>query len=399
MNCVSYLVSFGANIWACDNEHHTALEAAALTDREEIIKFLDSSATEQELKHKKVVEKRKIKALEDAEKNIKRYNRLQEESKRRLEKERKLALDKEIVDITDSNVTPVEKPTGMKKLFNTIRGKKHDTVKSSGPRMYSEHFAGLGTQRGRGGVQKVLNKKGSDQDFRDQSGVRSVRSMPGLRRDNQIMYVKGQNRVNGHNGGDQNGDNTSHLSYTHSESDVGKLNGDSGIVSDEYEDGEAGLFNRPKFGNLTFLNRPMNLTHMMELTADSTKGQDEVDEGTADNGHGVNGESDSIGSVGTLAHRLEKLPWSEEDLEPLDDDEEEETEFSALELFLAAHNLTEFLPTFTKEKVDFDALLLLSEEDLIQMGLPLGPRRKIKDALQRRKDLAEEPGVVFDTRL
>ena len=39
MNCVTFLVSFGANMWALDNDFHTALDAAALNNRNEIVRW------------------------------------------------------------------------------------------------------------------------------------------------------------------------------------------------------------------------------------------------------------------------------------------------------------------------------------------------------------------------
>uniref|UniRef100_A0A8C5R1J8 DDHD domain containing 2 n=1 Tax=Leptobrachium leishanense TaxID=445787 RepID=A0A8C5R1J8_9ANUR len=40
-------------------------------------------------------------------------------------------------------------------------------------------------------------------------------------------------------------------------------------------------------------------------------------------------------------------------------------------------NLSEFLKVFEKEKMDLDALVLCSEKDLADLGIPLGPRKKI----------------------
>lgn len=68
-------------------------------------------------------------------------------------------------------------------------------------------------------------------------------------------------------------------------------------------------------------------------------------------------------------------------------------------LFLAAAGLTDFIPTFAKEHIDLDALMLLTEEDLISMKLPIGPRRKLLKAIKERNEALEDPGEVQDSQL
>lgn len=75
LNCVSFLVSFGANIWMIDNDMHTAQDVAALEDKEDIVKMLDAAQNEQRRKHPKVIQKLKEKAVKDAETNLKHYER------------------------------------------------------------------------------------------------------------------------------------------------------------------------------------------------------------------------------------------------------------------------------------------------------------------------------------
>lgn len=74
-NCVSFLISFGANIWTMDNDMHTPLDIAALENREDLVKLLDAAQNEQMRKNPKVVQKLKEKALKDAENNLKHYER------------------------------------------------------------------------------------------------------------------------------------------------------------------------------------------------------------------------------------------------------------------------------------------------------------------------------------
>lgn len=52
MNCVSFLVVFGANLWALDHDLHTPMEIAAMHNRREILEYLDKAAAKQEATNK-----------------------------------------------------------------------------------------------------------------------------------------------------------------------------------------------------------------------------------------------------------------------------------------------------------------------------------------------------------
>lgn len=124
---------------------------------------------------------------------------------------------------------------------------------------------------------------------------------------------------------------------------------------------------------------------------------------------------DSIGSAGSLARR--HIRWEDEyeinddadddatDVsdDDEDDDEEEEDEedeeMNPLSVVLAAVGLSEYLPLFESERIDLEALSLLTEDDLKTLGMPLGPRRKLDKAVQERIKTMEDPGAVLDSRL
>ncbi|XP_063304488.1 phospholipase DDHD2 isoform X1 [Pelobates fuscus] len=59
----------------------------------------------------------------------------------------------------------------------------------------------------------------------------------------------------------------------------------------------------------------------------------------------------------------------------------------ALDNVLQELGLTEFLTVFEQEKIDLDALVLCSEQDLVDLGIPLGPRRKIIQYVKHRGGL------------
>uniref|UniRef100_A0A8B9SWE5 USH1 protein network component sans n=1 Tax=Anas platyrhynchos TaxID=8839 RepID=A0A8B9SWE5_ANAPL len=153
------------------------------------------------------------------------------------------------------------------------------------------------------------------------------------------------------------------------------------------DSGHDSLFNRPGLGTMVFRRNYVS------------------SEGDTD-GLGVKLRSrlqrspslnDSIGSANSLQERnAEDLPWDEVEL-GLDDDDEPDT--SPLETFLASLHMFEFISILKKEKIDLEALMLCSDNDLKSINIPLGPRKKIVDAIQRRRQTLERPDVIVDTEL
>ncbi|TWW82067.1 Usher syndrome type-1G protein -like protein [Takifugu flavidus] len=108
-------------------------------------------------------------------------------------------------------------------------------------------------------------------------------------------------------------------------------------------------------------------------------------------------DEDSIGSALSLQERnAQELPWEEVDIS-LDGDLEPEN--SPLETFLACQGLSEFMQIFLREKIDLQALLLCSDQDLTSIHIPLGPRKKLLEACKSRLDTLEEPDTIEDTEL
>lgn len=74
---------------------------------------------------------------------------------------------------------------------------------------------------------------------------------------------------------------------------------------------------------------------------------------------------------------------------------EEEAEAAAPDIsrLLVNLNMSEYIDTFAKEKIDIEAAKLLSEDELKELGLPMGPRKKLQRAL---KDLQESQEKAVD---
>ena len=54
--------------------------------------------------------------------------------------------------------------------------------------------------------------------------------------------------------------------------------------------------------------------------------------------------------------------------------------------WLARLGLDKYIEAFTENEVDFDALRHLGEDDLKELGLPIGPRRKVLAAIAALDD-------------
>nr|AAI18963.1 Ddhd2 protein [Mus musculus] len=88
---------------------------------------------------------------------------------------------------------------------------------------------------------------------------------------------------------------------------------------------------------------------------------------------------------------------------------EDRGDASTLEEDLKKLQLSEFVTVFEKEKVDREALALCTDRDLQEMGIPLGPRKKILNHFSARKNSFDPvayriepmvaPGIEFEPML
>uniref|UniRef100_A0A8C7AEY9 SEC23 interacting protein n=1 Tax=Neovison vison TaxID=452646 RepID=A0A8C7AEY9_NEOVI len=76
----------------------------------------------------------------------------------------------------------------------------------------------------------------------------------------------------------------------------------------------------------------------------------------------------------------------------------ENEEVLSLQETLEALSLSEYVSTFEKEKIDMESLLMCTVDDLKEMGIPLGPRKKIanfvKQKAEQKKAAAEKKAVM-----
>lgn len=397
INCVSFLVNFGVNLWALDNSLHTAKEIAGIKGHNAILTFLDKETARRGDQNKKYVEKLKAKAIKDADKRIKKYKKMQEEMRKKesklLNKTQKQAKKLRVAEPSHNGNDRNDQPRPS--IITTPIHKDSIFLQPS----YSElvHPSNGTAKTHITGVQKILRKvqptyPNSDFKIRetDSEGNSTVRSIiNGVRRDSEVLLVPKNDN--------QNGDKKKHIGDVFTETG-GKIyeptttNGDDNDQVMVHE--PPSMFDRAGFGNYTFRRSSLSST-LQSIPNGELNGyhDDDNDSVKANNLH--NGTSnDSIGSAGSLVRRSRRPNrWSSYN----DDDDYHDD--SALEMFLTANDLRNCLLLLRRERIDLQALLLLKERDLEELGLAMGYRKKLMEAINHRKEALVDAREVYDSKL
>lgn len=108
LDCLFFLVSFGANIWCLDNDYHTPLDMAATKNHMDCIRYLDSIAAKQTSLNPKMVGKLKDRAFRYAERRIKDCVKMQKKHHKRMERK----FHKETSEASTSDVMSFSSYTG-----------------------------------------------------------------------------------------------------------------------------------------------------------------------------------------------------------------------------------------------------------------------------------------------
>ena len=295
----------------------------------------------------------------------------------------------------------------IKSLTMAIRGSKINGKAGSGAGKSYSDIAGLSHSTGaRGGVAKRISQRraeemnGEGADFKisdtDESGKRTLRSLPdgqGVRGASaEVMYMPGQRGETA-----AMADGSSRPAVY----DVFRDREDADLAEDE--ESMPGIFNRPGFGKTAFLTGSsfLNTLHSFDDKADGAEGaaRSSVNGFPPQiNGQGGASEATRHDEGGSAWEGPRELPWDQEEVDNLDDDDEGTTA-SALETFLWSAGLETYLHKFLQEKVDMALLLNMSDADLKEIGLPFGPRKKLLEAIKRRQDILAVPKDMADSFL
>ncbi|BES98340.1 ANK [Nesidiocoris tenuis] len=350
--CVSFLVGFDANLFALDHDLHTPLQVATHPD---VIEFLDKSTTSQLLNNKKEVKVKKEKALKDAERRKKKYD---ERMKKERDKE-----EKRIKKVEKEIGSKIETDTPIPTIPNsTIR---KTVVEVNGP-SFTEIVGGTLTKKP-SAVKKILDKKLRLDDKNLENGGK------GNRRDAQIIYVSNYDNPN-----------------------CGKRGKISDIFSSQMSmnglNNQASIFDRPGFGSVAFRQRA-NLAGTLSGNPGDVIIEKEVEEDGS--------EGASIGSAGSLGQPRNNR-WQPSWVVDTTSDEENEVangQWTPLERFLVSAGVEEYKSQLLAQQIDLEAVLMLTEQDLVELGFPMGPRKKLLHAVKQRRQALSNPGKLGDTRL
>lgn len=350
MHILSFLVNFGANLFALDNDFHTAMDVAASRDRMDCVRFLDTAAARQTNQNAKRVAMLKKEAVKEAEKRVKLCEKVKKKHQSKMDKMQRG---------TGNPGSAAEASMGS--AFSN--GGSMTSVNEQYSKLIAAEKSGSLSAKVKGTLQRKLGKK--DKGSMGKSG------------DGNVIFFKQ----------DSGGSTKPEFMEVFNEQDENMLDNNE-MGEEDDENGELGpmkqsIFNRPGLGGLIFMNK-------MGMDSDDTPNRNnenlgylvqkelsEADEDAA--------ASDEDGDA--------DLTWQYEDL-GLDDDEDEET--SPLDVFLSSISLPEFALAFSREHLDLEALMLCTDEDLKGIRIQLGPRKKILDAVARRKNALEAPGIMKD---
>nr|XP_061804868.1 ankyrin repeat and SAM domain-containing protein 4B-like [Nerophis lumbriciformis] len=350
MHILSFLVSFDANLFALDNELHTAMDVAASRDRMDCVRFLDAAASQQTNQNPKKVARLKKEAGKEAEKRVK----LCEKVKKRHQSK----MDKMYRGPDTAGSASEAGDLSVLSGASTV-----SSVNEQFSKLIASEKSGSLTARVKGTLQMKLGKK--DKGTLQKSAA-----------DGNVIFLKQEDAASG---------NPEFLDVFNEQDERSLEEEAEADYGDEDESGpvKQSIFNRPGLGGLTFMKR-------MSLETEEVLSRNNENLGYLVQNQTLEAEEDLSGLVENA-----DVPWEQEDLGL--DDEEEET--SPLDGFLASISLSEFALAFTREHLDLEALTLCSDEDLKSIRIQLGPRKKILDAVARRKKVLESPGAMGESCL
>lgn len=354
MHILSFLVNFGANLFALDNEFHTAMDVAASRDRMDCVRFLDSAASQQTNKNPKKVANLKKEAVKEAEKRVKLCDKVKKKHQNKMDKMQR-----------GGGGHAESEASGFS------NGGTINSVNEQYSKLIAAEKSGSLTARIKGTLQKRTGKKDKGTLQRSEAG-------------GNVIFAKPEGGAS---------DKPEFLDVFN-EQEEGMLDDEETAGFDDYDyddDEDSGqvkqsIFNRPGLGGLIFMKK-------MGLESDDIPGGTNESLGYLVQNELFDAEEDA-GGLGGVEDA--DVPWDQEDL-GLDDDEDEET--SPLDAFLSAISLPEFALAFNREHLDLEALMLCSDEDLKGIRIQLGPRKKILEAAARRKNALETPGIMKDSCL
>lgn len=372
---------------------------AAINNREEILRYLDAAAAHLESTDKKKAYSMKEKAKKQAEKRIKEFVKRQQKTER------------EHVEKKRSGMLGLRKVFGSHGNISTL-GKADANVYNNHDSKFSDLVGGGGTMVQRGAARRKIDQlklnrqANANMDFKvgeRENGNRTLRNIEGLSRDSEVLYV-GTFQNSANNSNEKRGRITDVFSYDSNSIDddrrsirQGTLSAwrsqpdlavasSSDIAEDMKNQRQTGLFDRHMLGGALSIGQ--SVTSAISSSIDQTSNHSSSESG-----------STKKQQQQKKSQRSQLLLSDSEDSDGSQNSSDENEESHPLKRFLAAYSLEQHYDLLQHHQIDLETLMILTEDDLRTLNLPLGPYRRLVVAIAERKQALSNPGAILDSRL
>lgn len=379
LNCLSFLTNFGASIWALDNDGRTPLEEAALHGRMECVRHLDGLVAIHMMRNQKNVERQRKQAKKDMLKRVKK----QEKSIQFRENAYEKKVAQEIRERGKSET-------------NGTKG----TWTSNGSTPSHQHHTGRSFSELTSSSSEVNDTSDRNSVKSHSSGTfRSTRTMSALRSkfsslrssDNEPKMPRQRSLNDSGLFEDMSTSSPSLLDQLESKVVESQLESLSTDCVDPYEVDESDL----AYGHVVkkYDDKGNITTHVHYVPKNSTKIANGSVASRASRSSRQSYLSSSLNDIRSLRSIDLEDAYSQSDIGT------EYTENKSLVTFMASLNLEQFTTALINESIDLNTLALCNDVDLRDIGLPLGPRRKVLDAVKKRTIVINHPGPMTDSKI
>lgn len=439
VGCVVFLVAFGANIWALDNDFNTPLDAAASHNRMAVVRRLEAAAADQMYSSIKTVKKQRATAIRDAEKRARRFLR---KSRHETETDR-LDSGRAFRGYTDPDGEegrPGNSPSYVSlTLSSSLSGRS--ALSDLRPSSNERNFPSCSTYFGIGAAPLTANSSSSSSRSIGQpngatNGSKNGSLLGALARKLQRKprYLSTFASEPALNCGEQESPTVHKINgYTAAVKSTSRLYAHRTNLDIK------GEISKPN-GHHQQSRRPLTPFHVGQSAeivvqhADESLEIEDIGSSPTDRQFWIQRNargglavqvSDDPSTGSRDAKRLDPASKSVDQTSVPDTnpsavivtaDHQNSGTFressrntnaarcfperieSGLEAFLRAHGLLEYITVLTREKLDMNSLVLVDDLDLKELGIPLGPRRILLDAIAKRRTMLSNAGRISDKR-
>ena len=352
LHCLVFLTNFGANVHAVDDNGNSPLQEASNKGRIECMRHLESIVTHQLMQDRGKVEKIQIKAKKEAERRIREKAKLMQKLDKEYEK-------RNLKQLKAMGLTRQDKASVYRSEEELSDRSANSKVHNNKKLTYSQ-LTGLRSD----GESNEYDSPHPDDASSSSSLLEDFQIVSRLSDDIVFAPAFSNSDSNGQSDSTEESQLTTTTKLTKS--------GSSRILLEAKE--KSSFPNGVHLsGNNTVRSSASQQTTRTALTSVSKQ----------------NGRASSAVNVSLTDapnHKGTRSAISSSSKRKMPGPGQIEVHMGPLYTFLHALNLDEFRDIFLREKIDLRACLLCDENDLREIGLPLGPRKKIVDAIIRRNE-------------